>query len=172
VGGWFAIETAAGTFAARITPRGLAELRFPGGRDVKFSPAAGAPPPVRALFRATERAVKAALAGTPHGEMPPLDWDGATQFQCSVWRELLRIPAGRTRSYGEIATRLRKPGAARAVGAACGANPVPLLVPCHRVLAGDGGLGGFSCGLEWKRRLLDAEGAAAARGGMTNDRRA
>lgn len=82
-----------------------------------------------------------------------------TPFQQKVWKELLKIPAGKTVSYGELARRIKKPKAARAVGAALGANPVPLLVPCHRVIAGDGGLGGFSGGLGVKKRLLTHEGA-------------
>ncbi len=83
-----------------------------------------------------------------------------TPFQVRVWEELRRIPAGQTRSYGEVARAVGRPGAARAVGAACGANPVPLFVPCHRVLAAGGGLGGFGGGLPLKRALLLREGAA------------
>lgn len=71
---------------------------------------------------------------------------------------MLRIPRGATMSYGEIAAKLNNPRASRAVGGACGANPIPLLVPCHRVLAANGRLGGFSGGLDWKRRLLAIEG--------------
>lgn len=74
---------------------------------------------------------------------------------------MLRIPPGETRSYGEIAAALGQPLASRAVGGACGANPIPVLVPCHRVLAANGRLGGFSGGLDWKRRLLAIEGVFA-----------
>lgn len=81
-----------------------------------------------------------------------------TPFQLAVWREMVRVPFGRTTTYGAIATRLERPGASRAVGLACGANPVPVVVPCHRVLARDG-LGGFSAGIEHKRRLLAHEGS-------------
>jgi len=69
-----------------------------------------------------------------------------------------KIPLGRTKSYGEIASVIGKPKAVRAVGGACGANPVPVLVPCHRVLAANQKLGGFSSGLDWKRSLLKREG--------------
>ncbi|MDA1195476.1 MAG: methylated-DNA--[protein]-cysteine S-methyltransferase [Planctomycetota bacterium] len=79
-------------------------------------------------------------------------------FSTRVWRELARIPYGKTRTYGAIARLVRKPRAARAVGQACGRNPVPLLVPCHRVLAADRKLGGFSGGLDTKRLLLELEG--------------
>ena len=68
------------------------------------------------------------------------------------------IPFGQTRSYGEIARAIGRPKGMRAVGGACGANPIPVLVPCHRVLAAKGKLGGFSGGLDWKRTLLEREG--------------
>lgn len=77
-----------------------------------------------------------------------------TPFQLQVWRELQKIPWGETISYRELARRLGKPRAARPVGQACGANPIPLIVPCHRVIAAGGGLGGYSSGLERKRWLL------------------
>lgn len=87
----------------------------------------------------------------------PLDLYG-TDFERDVWRELLAVPFGATVSYGELARRLRNPGASRAVGRANGANPVPIVVPCHRVLAAGGLLGGFSAGLPMKRHLLALEG--------------
>jgi O-6-methylguanine DNA methyltransferase len=89
--------------------------------------------------------------------MPAIDWSDATPFQQAVWRALLEITPGQTQTYGEVARRIRKPRAARAVGTACGANPIPVLVPCHRVITAGGGLGGFSGGLDWKRRLLAIE---------------
>jgi O-6-methylguanine DNA methyltransferase len=82
----------------------------------------------------------------------------ATAFQREVWDALRGIPYGQTRTYGEIARALGKPRAARAVGGACGANPWPIIVPCHRVVAADGSLGGYSAGVEWKRLLLRIEG--------------
>ena len=81
-----------------------------------------------------------------------------TDFQRAVWGGLLGIPFGRTISYMDLARRLGKPGASRAVGAANGANPIPIMVPCHRVVARHG-LGGFTGGLELKQRLLALEGA-------------
>jgi len=88
----------------------------------------------------------------------PLDLVSGTPFQQAVWRAATAIPYGECVSYGELAQRIGKPGAARAVGSALGANPVCLVVPCHRVLAANGNLGGFSAGLHWKRRLLNLEG--------------
>ena len=88
-------------------------------------------------------------------QMPTLPLDvGGTTFQQDVWRTLLQIPAGETRNYAEIAAAVGKPGAVRAAGAANGANHVAVLIPCHRVIRSDGGLGGYAYGLERKRRLL------------------
>lgn len=110
------------------------------------------------LLHAVRSAVTAYLAGKARAFDLPLDLDGQTRFRVKVWEALRRIPYGRVRSYGWVARKIGKPRAARAVGAACGANPVPLLVPCHRVVAGDGSLGGFSGGLSNKKRLLRLEG--------------
>ena len=87
----------------------------------------------------------------------PLDIRG-TAFQRRVWRELRRIPAGRTASYGEVARRIGKPGSARAVARACASNPLALAVPCHRVIRSDGGSGGYRGGVARKRALLEREG--------------
>lgn len=83
-----------------------------------------------------------------------------TPFERSVWEELKRIPFGETRSYGEIAQAIGRPGSARAVGRANGANPIPIVVPCHRVIGANGSLTGFGGGLEAKSRLLEIEGRA------------
>ena len=80
-----------------------------------------------------------------------------TEFQKEVWREMKKIPRGEMRTYGEIAEAIGRPNAVRAVGSACGANPVPLFIPCHRVVA-QNGLGGFGAGLPWKKLLLELEG--------------
>jgi methylated-DNA-[protein]-cysteine S-methyltransferase len=81
-----------------------------------------------------------------------------TPFERSVWDELLAIPFGETRSYGEIAQAIGRPGAARAVGRANGANPIPIVVPCHRVIGANGSLTGFGGGLAAKSHLLELEG--------------
>lgn len=100
---------------------------------------------------------------TAPGERPdlPLDIRG-TAFQAQVWRALRQIPLGETATYGEIAAALGRPAAVRAVGRACGANPLALLVPCHRVVRKDGDLGGYRWGIERKLALLGRERAAAA----------
>jgi len=85
-----------------------------------------------------------------------------TSFQLKVWKELIKVKSGKTVSYAELAKRVKKPKAMRAVGSAMGANPIPILVPCHRVLASNGTLGGFGGGLPLKKKLLKAEGVKAA----------
>lgn len=100
-----------------------------------------------------------AMVETPSrgGELP-LDLRG-TEFQRSVWQALREIPAGETASYTEIARRIGRPGSVRAVGGACAANPLAVVVPCHRALRSDGALAGFRWGLERKRALLAKEAA-------------
>jgi methylated-DNA-[protein]-cysteine S-methyltransferase len=80
-----------------------------------------------------------------------------TDFQSNVWQALMQIPFGETRSYGDIAVMVGKPGASRAVGAANAQNPLPIVIPCHRVIGSDGGLTGFGGGLECKKFLLSHE---------------
>jgi methylated-DNA-[protein]-cysteine S-methyltransferase len=92
----------------------------------------------------------------------PLSYRG-TQFQVSVWQSLTRIPFGETRSYGEVAHAIGNPGAMRAVGGANGRNNLPLFVPCHRVIAAGGKLGGFSGGVSLKKALLAHESAVLGR---------
>ncbi|MFK2855564.1 methylated-DNA--[protein]-cysteine S-methyltransferase [Dyella humi] len=89
-------------------------------------------------------------------DMPPLDV-AATAFQWRVWEALTRIPSGTTKSYGELAAELGKPGAARAIGQACGSNRLALIVPCHRIVREDGSAGGWRWGVERKRALLAQE---------------
>lgn len=87
----------------------------------------------------------------------PVDWGLTSGFRGRAQRALTEIPYGSTESYGDLARRLGNPGAVRAVGTACATNPLPVVVPCHRVLRSDGTLGGYRGGLEAKRYLLDLE---------------
>jgi O-6-methylguanine DNA methyltransferase len=153
------IATPLGRFTARYSEQGLAELHFPpaGRASPRAVKPKAIPIKVRDWHRATEAALKTILAGYEPKRFPPLDLVG-TEFQKSVWNALRKISPGNTKSYGEIARAIGKPKAVRAVGGACGANPVPVLVPCHRVLATNHKLGGFSGGLDWKRKLLACEG--------------
>jgi len=90
----------------------------------------------------------------------PFDLTG-TPFQVKAWKTLTRIPYGKTISYGEHAKAMRKAKAFRAVGSANGKNPIPIIIPCHRVIASNGGLGGYSLGLKMKRQLMKLEGISA-----------
>jgi AraC family transcriptional regulator of adaptative response/methylated-DNA-[protein]-cysteine methyltransferase len=103
----------------------------------------------------------------PEADSLPLDVH-ATAFRRQVWEALRRIPAGETRSYGQIAAAVGAPRAARAVGTACATNPVAIVVPCHRVVGSDGSLHGYAYGLARKRQLLDAEAGAIAAETRTN----
>ena len=94
-----------------------------------------------------------------------LDLSAATPFEKQVWQQTRLIPFGETRSYLGVAEKIGKPGAARAVGQALGRNPLLIIVPCHRVVASGGGLGGFGGGLDMKRWLLEMEGNPQTRGG-------
>lgn len=104
------------------------------------------------------------LTGYAAGEGPlldqfPVDLPPCTPFQRDVWLALRRVPYGQTRSYGWLANEVGAPGKARPVGAVNGANPVPLWLPCHRIIGADGSLVGYGGGLDMKRRLLELEGA-------------
>jgi methylated-DNA-[protein]-cysteine S-methyltransferase len=112
------------------------------------------------LLMEAARQLRAYFAGALREFSLPLDLQG-TDFQKRVWRQVAAIPYGETRSYLQISTALGSPRAVRAVGAANGANPVPIVVPCHRVIGASGKLVGYGGGLAMKRRLLELEGARA-----------
>ena len=107
-------------------------------------------------FREAKAQLRAYFAGERKQFDLPLEMEG-TEFQLSVWRELQRIPYGETISYLELARRIGNPKAVRAVGLANGQNPIPIIVPCHRVMGSDGSLTGFGGGMENKRKLLELE---------------
>ena len=115
------------------------------------------------LFEKTRDYILAYLKdGVPLPKVP-LDLRKGTAFDRNVWEQIAAIPFGESRSYGHIAQQARSAGASRAVGRACGRNPVPILIPCHRVVGSGGKLGGFSGGLDIKRALLDVEGIKGLR---------
>ena len=153
------IETADGQFLARYSDKGLAGLTFPdaakGHRSENETP--DVPEAVKPWHDLTKQALLRALAGREPKTFPQLDMSSGTEFQQRVWNALRQIGTGKTRSYAEIAEAIGNPKAVRAVGGACGANPIPVLVPCHRVLAAHRKIGGFSGGLHWKRALLERE---------------
>ena len=123
--------------------------------------AAAEPGPADPVLRAADRGLRGFFGGTVRGfGKIPLAERG-TAFQREVWAAVREVPWGRTVTYGELAARLGRPGAARAVGAALGANPWLVVVPCHRVVGAGGSLTGFAAGVEAKRWLLEREAAAA-----------
>jgi O-6-methylguanine DNA methyltransferase len=111
-----------------------------------------------ARLEAARRQLLDYLAGKRDTFDLPLDLSRGTSFQRHVWRMLQRVPYGRLRSYQWVAVRVGGRRYARAVGNAVGANPLPIVIPCHRIVAHDASLGGFSCGLPMKRKLLTLEG--------------
>ena len=158
-----AIPTAEGVFTAHYSQQGLAKLDFPDDRAVagkSENETVALSTEIRRWHQLTITALNEALAGRASRDLPPLDLSSGTEFQRRVWNALRRIASGRTLSYAEVAAKVGNSRATRAVGGACGANPIPVLVPCHRVLAAHQALGGFSGGLGWKRKLLAREGIA------------
>jgi methylated-DNA-[protein]-cysteine S-methyltransferase len=161
---WTWVESALGRLLLGCTHSGLAYVGLDAGREPaglarkarsRALELAELPSAGEILLSAERQLCEYALGRRRSFELP-LD-PGGTEFQCAVWRELAAIPYGTTRTYGELAARLGQPGAARAVGLAAGRNPLPLVIPCHRLLSA-AGLGGFSAGLERKRALLALEG--------------
>jgi O-6-methylguanine DNA methyltransferase len=162
----FAFRTKLGWMGLAVSEKGVSSivLSKPSRRSAEraLPPANGhADPGSARLLRDARRQIVAFLSGRRKTFDVPVDLSGGSSFQRRVWQTALRIPYGRARSYGWIASKIGGRRYARAVGHALGANPVPLVVPCHRVLAHDASLGGFSCGLAVKRRLLELEGTLA-----------
>ena len=159
--GWLGLAATSKGVAAVVLPRPNRKAAERELRDacivdgISSNEASGA---AARYLQEARTSIQAYLKGKARNISVPLDLDVQTPFRKKVWQVLQAIPYGRVRSYGWVARKVGKPRAARAVGAACGANPVPLLVPCHRVVAGDGSLGGFSGGLPNKKRLLMLEG--------------
>ena len=154
------IPTPDGEFIARYSRQGLCGLEFPSGTKRRKSETGAAPPAgqVRRWHAAASKALRLALARPATGKLPPLDLSARHGVSTAGVADLAQDRPGRTWSYAQVAQAIGNPKAVRAVGGACGANPIPVFVPCHRVLAANGGLGGFSGGLNWKRALLKREG--------------
>jgi methylated-DNA-[protein]-cysteine S-methyltransferase len=151
-------RTAWGWCGIGVTGKGLARLIIPDGAGREELAKSLGAPETKSAYPAI-RMVVDYFAGRRRAFNLPVDLAGMTAFERAVYREVAKIPYGATASYGEIARRLGRPGAARAVGMAVKKNPVPIVVPCHRVVRSDGGLGGFSSrgGVATKERLLAFE---------------
>ncbi|GAA3068810.1 methylated-DNA-[protein]-cysteine S-methyltransferase [Streptomyces olivoverticillatus] len=169
---WAAVDTPVCSIGMAATPTGLLNVVFHTGgertaeqararltRQLGAAPADGPAAPCHDLLTEATAQVQAYFAGRLRTFSLPLDWSLTTGFNRRVQRELLEhVPYGTVVAYQDLANLVGEPGAARAVGVAMGANPLPLVVPCHRVVESGGGLGGFGPGLEVKRKLLALEG--------------
>jgi methylated-DNA-[protein]-cysteine S-methyltransferase len=159
-----AFDTRIGRCRIGWTERGIARIRLPETREARatrrFATETAEADPPEAVAAAI-RDIVAHLGGQARDfSGVALDWSGIGEFARRVYTETRAIPAGRTATYGEIAERIGAPGEGRAVGQALGANPIPIIVPCHRVVAAGGRMGGFSApgGTRTKTRLLSLEG--------------
>ena len=171
------VETPIGTLTLAASDTGLREVWFdgqaPSGADEasEVSEAGGQVQAAQARHRLLEAAaaqLREYFAGTRTAFHLPLDLRGPS-FHRKAWLALAAIPYGRTVSYGEQARRIGYPGAARAVGAANSRNPVPVILPCHRVIGANGSLTGFGGGLDTKRRLLEHEMLVSSRDRTATD---
>ncbi|MFD7059478.1 methylated-DNA--[protein]-cysteine S-methyltransferase [Streptomyces sp. NPDC059906] len=165
---WTVVGTGIGPLLLAATHDGLVNVVFHAtdaarGRALERLAARLGTEPVEApgspLLAEAVRQVEAYFAGRRRDFELPLDWSLISGFNRQVLRELASgVPYGSVVGYGDLAGRVGQPGAAQAVGLAMGANPLPVVVPCHRVVESDGGIGGFGGGVDTKRRLLALEG--------------
>ena len=168
---FYLVETKLGWIGLVISPRGLRATTLPRpSRDDALREVVelGAAEPASAAEAGNiARRVQALAEGEPAAPStgsgqalaPLIDWNGVTGFRRAVLEEALRIPRGETRTYGWLAEKVGRPRAARAVGRVMATNPLPIVVPCHRVIGSDGSLRGYGAGLPMKAALLRAEGA-------------
>jgi methylated-DNA-[protein]-cysteine S-methyltransferase len=165
---WNTLATPFGDLGFASSGAGLLTLLFPNAIEereeiiARLAPGGQIAPGTGQNDRAIQQ-VEEYLAGERRSFDMPLDQRG-TGFQKEVWNAVYAIPWGATTTYGEIARSIGRPDAVRAVGAANGANPLPIIVPCHRVIGADGSLTGFGGGLPLKRRLLTLEGVPFQQG--------
>jgi methylated-DNA-[protein]-cysteine S-methyltransferase len=157
-----AFPTDLGWMGAAVSPRGLAMLTVPrptrqAALDELRTHYSTAVLAEEEILGDLPYRLRRYLAGERVGFPQALDLAAGTPFQQQVWQVLLRIPAGETRSYGWVAAAIGRPKAARAVGQAVGANPINIIIPCHRVVGSNGSLTGYGGGLPLKQRLLDLE---------------
>ncbi|MFD7401256.1 methylated-DNA--[protein]-cysteine S-methyltransferase [Streptomyces sp. NPDC059866] len=165
---WTVVDSDIGPLLLAATTEGLVNVVFHATDAVcdralaRLASRLGAEPveaPGSPLLAEAIRQVEAYFAGERRDFRLPLDWSLISGFNRQVLRELASgVPYGTVVGYGDLADRVGQPGAAQAVGMAMGSNPLPVVVPCHRVVESDGGIGGFGGGLETKRRLLALEG--------------
>ena len=165
----FALQTPIGLLFVSVTERGLRRLHTLAGQPTIDAPALSEVPGPRPRATAAEEAIAGAVEqqiaqyfeGSRRDFDLPLDLDRGSAFQRRVWEVIARIPYGEVASYAEVAEAAGAPGAFRAAGTACGANPVAIVTPCHRVIASGNKLGGYGLGIENKVWLLRHEGIGA-----------
>lgn len=146
--GWMTVTASTkGVTSIELSPSARATPHGPLGGDASAS-----------IVKEAQAQLLSYIDGARRDFALSIDWSIGTPFQRKVWKAIARIPYGRVRSYQWVAMRVGGKQYARAVGMALGANPVPIVVPCHRIIAHDGSLGGFSGGVSMKRRLLSLEG--------------
>jgi methylated-DNA-[protein]-cysteine S-methyltransferase len=146
------LDTPLGTLTLEASERGLSSIRFPNRPKTVVGKMAS-----NSVLKLAKRELRAYFAKQLRAFSVPLDWDG-TAFQESVWQALTAIPYGETVSYADIARAIGRPQSARPTGGAVGRNPLPIIVPCHRVIGSDHTLTGFTGGLNIKVALLELEG--------------
>ena len=146
------LPTPVGVLILEADEAGLTAIRFPRRATRTTKPVV-----TNAVLAEAKRELQAYFKGRLTAFSVPLNWHG-TPFQQTVWRALIEIPFGETVSYGDIARAIGRPKSARPVGGAVGRNPIPIMVPCHRVIGSDRSLTGFTGGLNIKVALLEQEG--------------
>lgn len=164
---WGRLETPIGPVTVGVDDGAVRIVRLTPDRSGSASSGPSGPPtedpvcPPTGLLAEALTQLRAYFAGESMDFTLPVVLPDRDRFAHAVWTELTRIPYGETRTYGEVAAAVRAPSAARAVGVACHRNPVPLVVPCHRVVGAGGKLVGFGAGLPRKRWLLELEARVA-----------
>lgn len=160
---WTEFESPFGPTFVAATPKGVLRLRWGVEDPEEVAESLTEDFPLWGVKRAPDRLedpvtqIQSYFAGERREFALSVDLTGLTPFQQSVLDAAAEIPFGRTVPYGELAERLGKPDASRAVGSALGRNPVPIVIPCHRVVRSDGGLGGYTAGTGYKEQLLELE---------------
>lgn len=154
---WAVLESPIGDLSVAVDDVGVCGVRF--GRVDGVAQTAAPDPALRAALDE----LRGYFAGELTGFTVPLSVRQGSAFERAVWRRMTGIPYGQTETYGEVAAALGDPLAARAVGVACNRNPIPVIVPCHRIIGAGGKLVGFGGGLPRKRHLLELEAGVAFR---------
>lgn len=152
------VKTRLGTFQIAASDRGLIQINFPNRYKLAVAPRSGVPVRAKKILKSGRRFLQNFISSKGYRYRNiPIDWNGFGSFDRRVLKTLKKIPPQRTISYSELAERVKNPRAARAVGNALNRNPIPILIPCHRVVRKDRSLGGYAGGIRWKQALLKLE---------------